>query len=202
MDKTAFQKSLHPFIPNASILPIFEVLSPFQVKLKITKERSSKHGDYRPPIQNHFHQISVNGTLNRYAFLVTFLHEIAHLLAFHKTSSLRNPHGEIWKNEFRNLLNQHLSLQCFPKELEPSIKKYASNPKASSASDANLFLGLKKFDEKAALTLNDIDEGVSFIFKNRVFRKEKIRRTRVLCTDVSTGKQYLISKIAEVELKE
>ena len=73
------------------------------------------------------------------------------------------------------------------------------NPKAT-ASDPLLWSALQGYNlNNGALTLADIAEDEIFLFKKRAFIKNKKRRTRVLCTEVKNGKQYLIPLIAEVE---
>jgi SprT protein len=44
--------------------------------------RSSKLGDYRPPQRGLPHRISVNHNLNQHEFLITLIHEMAHLLCW------------------------------------------------------------------------------------------------------------------------
>ena len=39
------------------------------------------------------HRISVNGNLNKYSFLITLIHELAHLLTFTQYKNRVDPHG-------------------------------------------------------------------------------------------------------------
>ena len=64
------------------------------IHLKITKGRSSKYGDYRPLESGKGHKITVNHDLNSYAFLITFVHEVAHLETFVKFKKYHEPHGK------------------------------------------------------------------------------------------------------------
>jgi hypothetical protein len=75
-----------------------------------------------------------------------------------------------------------------------------ANPKATSCSDAALMKALHKHDLSASQKfLVELTLGETFIFHNRVFEKGATKRTRILCKELNTGKQYLISGQAMVE---
>ncbi|HAD34265.1 MAG TPA: hypothetical protein DCF44_07170 [Chitinophagaceae bacterium] len=44
--------------------------------------------------------MSVNGNLNSYHFLITLLHEIAHMLVWEQFRNRVKPHGLEWKHVF------------------------------------------------------------------------------------------------------
>src|SRR6478735_209674 len=100
-----------PLTALARFLPpgTFEVVAPFfhehTIHLTLTRHRRSLHGDYRAPSRDHpYHRISVNATLNPYSFLITLLHEIAHLTTTVAHGLKASPHGREWKSEFRKIL--------------------------------------------------------------------------------------------------
>src|SRR5690606_6767317 len=67
----------------------------------LARSRSSKLGDFRYRMDREFQQITINHDLNRYQFLITYIHEVAHYRAF-KTYGLKiRPHGLEWKRTFR-----------------------------------------------------------------------------------------------------
>ena len=68
--------------------------------VKITKPRKSKLGDFRILI-NGRGQISVNENLNRYAFLITITHELAHAFVWKRYKTRVMPHGKEWKSTFK-----------------------------------------------------------------------------------------------------
>ena len=72
--------SLEEYIPAGSSQLVFEYLKHYKVHLTITRSRKTVLGDYRHAIGAKNHRISVNGTLNIYAFLITLIHELAHLI--------------------------------------------------------------------------------------------------------------------------
>ena len=172
-------------------------------KLKITKKRTTKFGDFRLDKQHKNPQISVNGDLNPYAFLLTLTHEFAHLLNWLQHQHKVKAHGKEWKNEFQLLMNVLLQKGVFPDDIFVPLYKHMQNPSASSARDIELIKALKKYDEHNALHLSDLPEGSKFsVHQKKVFIKGAKQRTRYLCEEVNTNKKYLIHGIAEVELIE
>jgi SprT protein len=193
---------LHKYIPSPAVPLIAEWIYHFDFKLKIKKSRSSKYGDYRPPLENTNHHISVNRDLNPYSFLVTLVHEIAHLSNFRKNGDRVKPHGEEWKLEFRRLMQPFFELGFFPEDVHRALTRYLLNPAASSCSDIGLLRVLKKYDDvNGSVFLEELPAGTTFVFgKGRKFRKgEKIRK-RFCCAEVGSGKKYLFSPLCEVAL--
>ena len=91
---------LSEFIPDGCLSPVLAYLQQYKVHLTITRERKSVLGDYRNKVFNKNHRITVNGNLNKYSFLITLLHELAHLVAFEKYGHRILPHGSQWKSEY------------------------------------------------------------------------------------------------------
>jgi hypothetical protein len=172
---------------------------PFE--LVFAKQRSSKYGDFRGSKKNQLSRISVNSNLNQYAFLITLTHEFAHLLVWDKHQNKVKAHGKEWKTEFNLLMTALLKKEVFPKHLAKVILIHIQNPPASSARDVNLIKELKKYDTPSdLLQLSELPEGSIFILnKKRKFIKGKKKRTRYLCQEISTKKEYLIHGVAEVE---
>jgi len=80
-------------LPERAVPSCLELIQVNNVHLKIVNERVTRHGDYRRTAEGQ-HQITINATLNKYRFLITFVHEIAHLVAFEKYGRRIKPHGE------------------------------------------------------------------------------------------------------------
>ncbi len=192
---------LEQHLPAGISSTIFDYLKKNNVLLTITRKRSTKLGDYRKPFgRQKFHRISVNGNLNPYAFLITLTHEIAHLEAFESYKKKRiAPHGKEWKAIFGDLLVDLLDKGIFPEDLSMVVRKHATNPTASSTTDLELSQCLRKYDANKATTLNELEESMVFKIGKKVFRKGKKRRTRFLCTELSTNKLYAVSGLAEVQ---
>ncbi|MEM7186700.1 MAG: SprT-like domain-containing protein [Bacteroidota bacterium] len=191
---------LEKYIPQASIEPIFELVKTYNVHLKIVNERVTRHGDYRR-MPNGQHQITINSNLNPYRFLLTLVHELAHLVAFTKYGRAIKPHGKEWKHTFRSMMLPFLRPEIFPMKLLPFLALHFKNPKASSDSDSRLSLALKEFDPPNDKNfIFEIPEGGMFrLYNGRTFIRGKKRVKRFECKEISTGRIYLFNPNAEVD---
>ena len=197
------QKKLSEFIPTEAQPMVNSLLINDNLTIKIKNERKSKHGDYRQ-LRNGKHQITVNSNLNSYRFLLTLIHEIAHLEAYNNFGRFIKPHGKEWKQTFQHLMLPFLRPEIFPMELLPLLAKHFKNPKASSDTDTQLSLALKQYDESNDKTyVFEVPFGEVFkLYNGRIFKQGKQRRKRFECIEVNTGKLYLFNPNAEVELLE
>lgn len=196
-DKEILQK----YLPENSVDTALYWLRQHKVRFNIANNRTTKHGDYRPPINYPIHRISVNHDLNKYAFLITFVHEMAHLKVWEKYNYKVKPHGNEWKKEYRELMKVMIDKKCFPCDVEEAINNSLITSKASSSSDIDLVKALRKYDEfQDILHLEDLEKGEIFALDNgKVFRKGDLRRTRYLCSDFYTDSLYAIHSLAPVQ---
>jgi SprT protein len=196
------RKGLSPYLPPITIEPLVKLIYDHQISIRITKERSTKLGDYRPPFNGKGHQISINGTLNSYQFLVTLLHEIAHCFTFIQFKNSVPPHGQEWKNQFKIMLEPFIKHHIFPHDIELALQKHLKSVKASSCSDPHLLMVLKSYDERSEdhpfVHLESLPIHSKFEFRDKIYEKGEKRRTRIVCTEQSSGKQFLFHPIAEV----
>ena len=170
-------------------------------EFKITGSRSSKFGDYRPPYQGKGHRISVNGDLNPYAFLITTVHEFAHLKTWKQHKNRVKPHGLEWKNNFKELMSLFIEQDIFPPDVRNALLSYLKNPKASSGSDIHLMRTLNQYNEHKAAhcTVENIPHKAIFSLKSgRTFIKGMKLRKRFRCVEVETRRVYLFNPLAEV----
>ena len=191
-----------PYLPEHSLDAVFELIKMYGVHLKIVNERVTRHGDYRRDASG-YHQITVNSNLNKYRFLITLIHEIAHLAAFEKFGRNIKPHGDEWKSTFQRLMVPFIRPEIFPSVLLPLLARHFRNPKASSDTDATLALALKQFDADSSDKnyIFEIPYGSNFrIHNGKIFKKGSQRLKRFECIEVATGKTYLFNPNAEVEL--
>lgn len=174
----------------------------FQCEFKISKNRSTKLGDYRHPFKGTGHKISVNNDLNTYAFLVTTVHEFAHLLTWNDHKNKVKPHGLEWKVNFKRMMSPFLEQRIFPDDIHRAIELYLTNPSASSCTDLQLSRALKQHDLKQnSSRLEEIPVDTVFTIKDgRKFRKGERLRKRYRCTCLDNGNVYLFNPLAEVVL--
>jgi hypothetical protein len=193
--------TLARYLPEHAVQAVFELIVSNQVHLKIVNERQTRHGDYRRAL-NGKHEITVNASLNKYKFLITLIHEIAHLVAFEKFGSNIKPHGDEWKITFQRLMVPFIRPEIFPQHLLPLLARHFRNPSASSDTDTTLSLALKQFDQENDKNyVFEIPYGSVFRISNgKIFKKIAVRTKRFECMEISTGKTYLFNPNAEVEL--
>ncbi|MGY5848690.1 SprT-like domain-containing protein [Salegentibacter sp. HM20] len=192
---------LEKYLPLHAVNPLYEMIKENHVHLKIVNERKTRHGDYRR-MPDGTQQITVNANLNKYRFLITLVHEIAHLVAFEKYGRQIKPHGEEWKHSFRYLMLPFIRPEIFPQALLPLIARHFRNPRASSDTDAKLSVALKSYDpENDKNYIFEIPSGGIFrIYNGKTFQKGPKRIKRYECLEIDTGRIYLFQPNAEVEL--
>jgi SprT protein len=198
MAKDKFQTVLQRYLPTPALSYCCSLWEEHKFDFTVTKKRATKLGDYRYFFKSKRHMITVNGDLNNYAFLITYLHEVAHL----KTNVLYGtdvkPHGQEWKQVFKSVLLPVIDV--FPPEVLRPLENYLINPKASSCGDIALLKALTQFDEKEhqEYFLSDLTVGEVFSFNKRIFMKEETRRSRSLCLELKTGRKFLIPDAAKI----
>ncbi|CAM3881839.1 SprT-like domain-containing protein [Flavobacterium branchiophilum] len=189
------------YLPEQAVKPVFDLIVKHGVHLKIVNERQTRHGDYRRALDGR-HQITVNSNLNPYKFLITLIHEMAHLVAFEKYGRHIKPHGIEWKHTFQHTMLPFIRPEIFPSSLLPLLARHFKNPAASSDRDATLSLALKQFDPQNDLHfVFELPYGSFFRISNgKIFKKIAVRTKRYECLEVSSGRLYLFNPNAEVEL--
>lgn len=203
MDKVSI---LQKYIPAQAAVLIARWIDEYKTELKISRNRSTKLGDYRHPYGGKGHRISVNYNLNQYSFLITLVHEFAHLLNWNRHKNKVKPHGTEWKQAFQEMMKPFFEMNIFPADVESALRTYMSNPAASSCSDMNLLRTLKNYDQKkeVLITVEKIPFNAIFALPNgRKFQKLALVRKRFKCVELSTKRMYLFNPLAEiVEIKQ
>ncbi len=130
MDPLAYRlRDLQAFLPPGGFNAVLPLFRQHSIYLTITRARKTRRGDYRPPAPGSGdHRISVNANLNPYAFLLTLLHEIAHLQVYEIHQRRVRPHGPEWKKAFGSLLSGFADKGLFPPPLEAVVRKSAVSP--------------------------------------------------------------------------
>jgi SprT protein len=194
--------ALAAYLPEGSFENVVKFLHQYRVHLTVTRERQSVLGDYRNAVKGKNHRITVNGNLNKYAFLITLLHELAHLLTFEQYGHRVSAHGKEWKNLYGRLLKDFVLKKIFPADIEQELRKSLANPAASSCAEEELMRVLRKYDEgkNSVCLLEEIPHGSFFKIKDgRVFQKGEKLRKRFKCNEKNTNIIYLFSPIYEVK---
>jgi len=203
MSMEQYKTILLKYLPEPSVEQVYSWLKEYNIHLKISKKRSSKLGDYRPPQNGKGHQITVNHDLNPYAFLITLVHEIAHLLVWEEHRNKVRAHGNEWKEAYRELMIPFFGMDIFPDDIASALGNYLSKSYASSGSDLNLSRTLQKYDSDPGLTLENIEEGSIFSLPNGfTFKKGALNRKRYRCVRMDNNKVYLVNPLVRVTLVE
>lgn len=194
MNQQQLHQILSKYLPDGTVDYAVELMLQYKIQLRIKKPRLSKLGDYRPPKPGEAHQISLNKDLNPYSFLVTYLHEVAHLLNFEEFRGKVAPHGIEWKINFKKISEPVFSKHVLPDDVYLALLNYLKNPKASSCTDPQLVRTLKRYDTNNDYILVE-DIAIGHIFQTpdgRKFRKLEKVRSRFRCIEEHSGKIYLV----------
>ncbi len=200
--KEAPLNSLADFLPKGAFFLLEPLLIQYKVHLTITRSRASVLGDYRNAVPGKAHRISVNGNLNPYAFLITLLHELAHLTTYLRFGHRVSAHGKEWQQEFAGLLRQFIQSGLFPDDIRSQLLQSVQRPAASSCADTGLMRVLRNYDPQkdGHCLVEELKAGEHFeITKGRVFRLEGQQRKRFKALEIATKKMYLFSPVYEVK---
>lgn len=198
--KKGVTEKLKAFVPPGFEGMIADLLYRDAVHFKIVPPRNTKLGDFRPGMHGQKSQITVNGDLNPYSFLITTLHEFAHLETFLKYGNSVKPHGEEWKSTYRNLLLPAIDSGLLPQDILNALVASLANTKASSCSDVRLSRVLKGYDKpkEGVVLLESLPKNTTFALQGKNFIKGELRRKRYLCEEVSGHRKYLVHALSEV----
>lgn len=194
------EQILSQYMPADAAPIIAKWIDYFQCEFKISKRRTTKLGDYRHPYKGAGHKISVNNSLNTYAFLVTTVHEFAHLLTWNDHKNKVKPHGDEWKHNFKRMMAPFLDKGIFPGDVCEAIVSYLKNPSAASCTDLKLSRALKLYDNATnSLRLEELPIDAVFTIRDgRKFKKGERLRKRYRCICLDNGNTYLFNPLAEV----
>ena len=196
-------QALSAYLPYGSFEPVVSYLHQYKVHLTVTKQRKSVLGDYRHAGWGGNHRISINGNLNKFEFLITLLHELAHLLTYEQYRNNVEAHGKEWKYCYSQLLIVFVELKIFPSDVEKALQKSIKNPSATANGETALLLVLRSYDpikKEGHSTVSDLKEGDIFqTDKGKVFRRGLVRRKRIECLELKTNLLYIFSPITLVK---
>ena len=191
---------LKPYLPKNSIPLVLNYLNKWNVNIKVSEKRNTKHGDFRI-LPNETLQISINKTQNKYRFLITLIHELSHLAAYEKYGLNIKPHGNYWKKTFKDMMKPFLIQSIFPDNILNLLSNHFKNPKASSDSDFDLSIALGKYDENDGKRyVFELEKGSSFeIYNGKKFILSDKKYKRFICQEMSSKKKYLFNPSAKLK---
>lgn len=195
------REALFDYIPAQAVEMTATWFDNHHVVLRITRNRSTKLGDFRGAPQGKPSYISVNHNLNKYSFLITLLHEMAHAEVHYNYSRRMAPHGKAWKQAYKRIATPYITAGVFPQTLTQVYSKYLENPQASSSSCLPLASGLREYDNNTGeVIVSMLQAGNLFMLRNGMTFKvvEKLRK-RYRCFCIDNKKTYLFSPVAVIE---
>ncbi|SEW42781.1 SprT-like family protein [Chryseobacterium wanjuense] len=190
-------QSLEKYLPQNTLQYLKIWFSDYYIHIKITRNRNSKLGDYRK-LPDHSHEITINSTLVPQLFFFVLTHELAHLIAFEKYGRRISPHGNEWKETFRQMLLQ--SLDVYEEELRPIIIKFSKSPKANFMASPDLvkYFHIERQDDTLQF-IEKLQKGDFFIYRNEKYLLEGLIKKNYLCKNLATGRKYSFKPLARVE---
>jgi len=205
MSYHSYTEVLRNYMPAEAAELASKWLIDYNFDLKITRERRSKLGDYMAPIKNNRHKITINHNLNEFSFLITFVHEVAHLTTYEKYGNSVKAHGAEWKAEFRGLMHPFFEMAVFPEDIGKALIRYLGNPAATSCGDINLQKVLRKYDKNLELNSNSIHleelaPNAIFKYNKRYFVRGLKLKKRIKCRELKSNSEYLFNPITLVEI--
>lgn len=195
------RQALSDYLPDAAVDMAASWFDSNHVILRVTRNRSSKLGDFRGAPSGMPSYISVNHNLNKYSFLITLLHEMAHADVHFRYTRRVKPHGKIWKAAYQQIAVPYLQADIFPDNLKKVYGNYLSNPQASSTSYLPLASLLKEYDNNSGeITVSMLQPGSLFEHSNgKIFKVIEKLRKRYRCFCFDNKKTYLFSPIAVIK---
>lgn len=190
-------QSLEKYLPQSTLKYLRIWFSDYYIHIKVTRNRNSKLGDYRK-LPDNSHEITVNSTLTPQLFFFVLTHELAHMIAFEKYGRRISPHGNEWKETFRNMLLE--SLEIYDEDLKPIIVKFSKSPKANFMASPDLvrYFHTEKQDDRLHF-IEQLQKGEFFIYRNEKYLLEGLIKKNYLCKNLATGRKYSFKPLARVE---
>ena len=188
---------LEKYLPENTLPYLKKWFGEHPIHIKITRGRNSKLGDYRK-MPDQSHQITINSTLQPPLFFFVLAHELAHLLAFENCGHRISPHGSEWKNTFRTMLLESISI--FDDDLKPIILKFAKSPKANFMSSPELvrYFHIEDYEDETSY-IEDLNINDHFMYRKQIYIIDEKRKKNYLCTQLDTDKKYIFKPLARVE---
>ena len=181
-----------------------------KVIIRISRDRVSKLGDFRPAQNGLPARISINVGLSQIEFLVTLVHELAHYDTY-RAKGIRQkwgrrgikPHGTEWKLIFRRYIVEIIESGIVEEEVQEALRNcYIERERIATSPCMEIKRILEKDLEDDVLRVRDMKEGEKFVLVGgRTFIRGLKLRTRYKCREYPTGKTYTVHGLASVVKK-
>lgn len=173
-----------------------------QFELVITRPRKSRYGTCIKR-GNHF-TITLNANLTKPHFIITYLHEVAHLIDQKDRKRPARAHGPSWQRIYRELIEVGLSLDAFPYQIVKPLKASLANVKSATGLNEALAIALGMHQEGEAPTegtilLKELKAGDVFIYGDRHYVLLTNLRSTMECQEANTGQLVRIRKTVAVK---
>ena len=191
-------EALTLFLPDNTLPLLQPLMNKYPLSIKVVKPRKRKLGDYRramPP--SHVHQITVNNNLDTVQFLITLVHELAHLHAFETYGNRIKPHGKEWKYTYVTMLKPFVPL--VPKEKQAELVNQIQKPRATTT-PVDFEERIAEQERAGGVKLKSLPLGAEFATHHGM-RMQSIRplRTYILCKDLNSKRLYRVHGMAVVK---
>ena len=189
--------NLQKYLPENTLPFLKTWFGEHYIHIKITKGRNSKLGDYRK-MPDKSHQITINSTLQPQLFFFVLTHELAHLIAFDRYNYRISAHGAEWKNTFKIMLLESISV--YPADLQPIIFKFSKAPKASFMASPDLvrYFQIENLEDEQSY-VEELEADDCFTYRNEVYMLLEKRKKNYLCKNLGNEKNYIFKPLARVE---
>ncbi|MFN4298124.1 MAG: SprT-like domain-containing protein [Thermaurantimonas sp.] len=147
---------LAKYLPDKAYHYVEGLLNQHTIFLKITKPKRSRAGLYFFDEKRGRHAIYINGNLDKYNFLITLIHEYAHLVARSRYGKAIKPHGPEWKSTFRELMKPLLHTDIFPPAIITYLRSHMANPAATHFRDKALIEAIDRYISHAQSVLGQL----------------------------------------------
>lgn len=172
------------------------------LELKLSNRRSSRMGSYLR-CRDGRHIITMNTNQGKYSFLITLLHELAHLQVSLERNARHTPHGKEWKSKFSELLLRTVAADALPQKIKDVLMMIAQSPRSTHFYDEKISSALLGFDPGAnpGILLCDLPEGSRFRMMNgKIYVKGNRIRTRYRCRLEGSQSCFLVGGAVPVTL--
>ena len=189
------------YLPEKSVEYCVSLIQRRNVQVSVVPNRATLLGTYSPPRPNRSnHKITVNRGLNKYHFLVTLIHELAHMENWIEHRRRVAPHGPEWQSHYQSMMRPLVVKDVFPESLARALLEHLEHPPAGSCSDKALAEQMAAFDDDGTVLLKELPKGALFSLKSgrMLLRKGDLMRTRYVCTDARSGAKFRVSPVAKV----